>query len=417
MSEAKDILAARERRHDIVSGIAMKGGAVTVRANIPGLDKNITESYLIVRHFATIMTKLIGVKPILLDGADGPAAIFDRAPDGIKKLAVELEETHELGRFVDIDVFQKNGEKSVSRGYMRKCYLCGQPAFVCSRNKSHTAEQLLAVLRSYTRAFFAKKIAECLKESLMAELNVENKFGLVTPTSRGSHNDLDYRVMQYAQSAIIPFLTGMFFRGAEASSPEEIMGKIRQAGLKAESAMYAATKDSNAYKGFIFVGGVLLAATGYTLGTSSENVFVNVERMCANIYDDFDKYPNSFGAHAFKDMGIAGVRGHAKDGFPVVEKAMKMIGDDMSEEHLLKTLAYVVGKIDDTVLLKRSGNEDTYYRYKELISSVSTDDKTAVSALTGDCIAHNISIGGSADVLAAAIMMRKLLKLFYSDFN
>lgn len=417
MSNAGEILAARERRRNIVTGISMKDGAVTVRANIPGPDKGIAESYLIVRHFASIMADVIGAKPVLLDGADGPAVIFDSEPEGIKRIAVELEEKHEIGRFVDIDVFGKNCDKSVSRGYMRKCYICGQPAFVCSRNKTHPTERLLTVLRSYTRSYFSKKVAQCVKEGLMDELNLENKFGLVTPTSRGSHKDLNYDVMQYAQSAIIPYITEMFFIGLDANEPGQIMERIRKKGISAEKAMYAATNGANAYKGFIFVGGVLLSAAGYTLGRASGNVFANVEKICADILGDFEKYPDSFGAQAYKTMGVTGVRGHAIAGFPVVEKAMKMIEDDESSKNLLKTLAYVVGEIDDTVLLKRSGDVETYRRYKELISTVSTDDDKAVSALTDDCVAHNISIGGSADVLAAAIMMKKLSKLFYCDFS
>ena len=152
----------------------------------------------------------------------------------------------------------------------------------------------------------------------MDELNLENKFGLVTPTSRGSHKDLNYDVMQYAQSAIIPYLTEMFFIGMDANEPGQIIERIRKKGISAEKAMYAATNGANAYKGFIFVGGVLLSAAGYTLGRASGNVFANVEKICADILGDFEKYPDSFGAQAYKTMGVTGVRGHAIAGFPVV---------------------------------------------------------------------------------------------------
>jgi holo-ACP synthase len=66
-------------------------------------------------------------------------------PFFIKKMMVNIEETHPLGRLYDIDVYDKEG-KGISReafgAPVRRCLLCGQEAKVCGRNRSHTVEEL-----------------------------------------------------------------------------------------------------------------------------------------------------------------------------------------------------------------------------------------------------------------------------------
>ena len=61
-------------------------------------------------------------------------------------IAAELEETHPLGRLMDIDVVGAEGP--VSRADIglapRRCLLCERDARYCMRAKSHTREELLS---------------------------------------------------------------------------------------------------------------------------------------------------------------------------------------------------------------------------------------------------------------------------------
>ena len=65
----------------------------------------------------------------------------------IKGIAVELEESHPLGRLYDIDVYDRQGN-GISRQELgfagRKCLLCGNEAKVCGRSRAHTPEALYA---------------------------------------------------------------------------------------------------------------------------------------------------------------------------------------------------------------------------------------------------------------------------------
>lgn len=78
----------------------------------------------------------------------GSEAIFsvNASPDRLKKLAVELEDKHRLGRLFDIDVIGKD-KRPVSRseyGYgERKCLICGEMAHACVRSRKHSVDELL----------------------------------------------------------------------------------------------------------------------------------------------------------------------------------------------------------------------------------------------------------------------------------
>ena len=71
--------------------------------------------------------------------------IVDMPLADAKRTACRIEDTHPLGRLMDIDVITADGP--LSRGSIglpeRRCLLCDQPARVCMRARNHTAAQLL----------------------------------------------------------------------------------------------------------------------------------------------------------------------------------------------------------------------------------------------------------------------------------
>ncbi len=83
-------------------------------------------------------------------------AVQHEDPLFIKKIMVNIEESHPLGRLYDIDVYDKEG-KGISReafgAPVRICLLCGQDAKVCGRNRSHTVEELYKRVEDIIRAW------------------------------------------------------------------------------------------------------------------------------------------------------------------------------------------------------------------------------------------------------------------------
>lgn len=79
-------------------------------------------------------------------GPEGLLAI-DAPAYQVKRMAMELEQTHPLGRLWDIDVLEPHG-KILSRSDFelppRNCLICKQPATVCAREQTHPLADLIA---------------------------------------------------------------------------------------------------------------------------------------------------------------------------------------------------------------------------------------------------------------------------------
>lgn len=75
----------------------------------------------------------------------------DGDPIELKAMMTAIEDSGPLGRLLDIDVIRTDGEK-VSRTELgcpsRTCLLCGQPAHICGRSRSHSVAELVAEIRS-----------------------------------------------------------------------------------------------------------------------------------------------------------------------------------------------------------------------------------------------------------------------------
>ncbi|MDR1548463.1 MAG: citrate lyase holo-[acyl-carrier protein] synthase [Hungatella sp.] len=76
-----------------------------------------------------------------------------KSPDPlyVKKITVQMEETHPLGRLFDIDVYDRagNGVSREELGYpVRKCLICEKDAKLCGRSRSHTVKELYGCIES-----------------------------------------------------------------------------------------------------------------------------------------------------------------------------------------------------------------------------------------------------------------------------
>ena len=72
-------------------------------------------------------------------------------PRLVKTLCCEIEDTHPLGRLMDIDVM---GVDRAAVGLSpRRCLLCGNEVRYCMRAKNHTTEELLAKIDEMVNDF------------------------------------------------------------------------------------------------------------------------------------------------------------------------------------------------------------------------------------------------------------------------
>lgn len=166
-----DILDAREKRAELIQYLtgSYHKPLLVIRVNYPGVSKDNETTRHIVNiaeeHISGLFKENI-IASVKLINPDGPASllILDKNYIKIKEKCIEYEDNSILGRCVDIDVYNEEGE-GISRkdlGFaMRKCFICGDIAHVCVRNRKHKESEIIE--------FINKKLAEYM------EINYDKK--------------------------------------------------------------------------------------------------------------------------------------------------------------------------------------------------------------------------------------------------
>lgn len=81
--------------------------------------------------------------------------IVDGQPLEVKRAAAELEDTHPLGRLMDLDVIGPEGP--IGRADIglaeRRCLICENPARYCMRAGSHTQDELMVKIKQLVSSY------------------------------------------------------------------------------------------------------------------------------------------------------------------------------------------------------------------------------------------------------------------------
>ena len=417
-----DILTAREQKlFEVKKHLSNNHVTLLIKANIPGQNKNTSEAYFLVNLFSLQIQKSFQVVQFISkDGMDGPYDIITikgiSAID-FKYKSVEIENIHPLGRFIDLDVFA-NKPVSISRDTLnlepRKCYICQKDAHRCSREKRHSIGILLKHIENAVRDYLKTEIKKAIKHSMIKELDLEDKFGLVTKSSSGSHHDMDYELMLKSQDAIIPYLTEIFMLGYHSNDLETLLEKSRPLGIKAEEKMLEVTQGVNTYKGLIFILGLSLLSTGYAIKNHQpyNEIYTNVSKMTHSIYKDFDKKGQTSGLKAYETYKLSGIRGEVFCGLPSVVSAIKLLTNER-DETLREVLKHLIIVSEDTVFLNRASTLENYHSIKQLFKKTDLTNTENLKKLNQKMIEQNISFGGSADLLIVTIFLNTIKLKFF----
>lgn len=159
-------LAAREKRAARQRELIEKFGQtlLSLTAIAPGPVKRTEETVFVGETACALIAEKFGGETVFSEANDavtGFEAMFviKTGADAAKKTALEIENTHPLGRLMDIDVFDDAG-KSVGRGQMglesRKCILCQNSAAYCMRAKTHTPAEIAEKIKKIVADFRQK---------------------------------------------------------------------------------------------------------------------------------------------------------------------------------------------------------------------------------------------------------------------
>lgn len=408
--------------------------------NIPGPEKN---NPLITRGFhlgmELLSAQLTGSRiPVLYGdvyeedtGCEAYLAA-DAEPENLKKLCVQIEDGLPVGRLFDMDVLRPDGSK-VSRENLdlpgRTCMICGAPVYLCSRSRSHSLSQLRqktdSLLCDALRQQDARRIGTLAAKSLLHEVCVTPKPGLVDRQNTGSHKDMDIFTFMSSSAALQPYFTDCARIGMETAdlSPAETFEKTRFRGKLAEQEMFAATGGVNTHKGAIFSLGILCAAAGRLNeeNPAPQAICAQAAAMTAGISarDMAQGSCTTTGEKLYKEHGITGARGQAEAGFPaVLEVGLPVLREGLSRGLSVNdagaaTLLHLLAASHDTNMIGRSDLK-THDSVRERIAALLKEDpypsREVLETLDDDFISHNLSPGGSADLLAATYFLYYLKK-------
>ncbi|MDD4135035.1 MAG: citrate lyase holo-[acyl-carrier protein] synthase [Eubacteriales bacterium] len=358
----------------------------------------------------------------------GPEAFFcvQGDPRQIKGLTVRIEDRDSLGRLLDIDVLGLDGTK-VSRADIaqppRRCLLCGEPVVACARSRRHSAGELFAAAMGLVRAHFERLFAEDISSfavrALLTELAATPKPGMVDRANSGAHGDMDFFTFLDSAAALAPYFHACARMGVQAASPGECFESLRAEGALAEGRMLRVTGGANTHRGAVFSLGILCAASGIAWsagkGLGPETLSSVAARMSAPALKgelEGMKQAHTYGETLMKGR-LAGARAEAADGFPTALRiALPRLDEALAEGRTLndaciRALMAIMAVAEDSVLLRRAGPERSEIVRKaaaELLGQGCPED--GMTAFDRQCMMWNISFGGSADLLAAALFLR-----------
>lgn len=266
-----------------------------------------------------------------------------------------------------------------------------------------------------------QQIDDLALEALYDELSLENKPGLVCPSSNGSHTDMNYHTFINS----ITSLKGYFSTLSQFGYDDRPFDELKNMGLYQEEKMRVATNNINTHKGAIFNLGFVCAAIGRCI---QAEIPLTAKTICEQLVDrwQFDltnrlkREPNSHGQKMFQKYGITGAIEMVSNGFEVIQgQALPCFYNTIDstkdfEKASMQALMTLISALSDTNIVWRGGIKDLENAQalaKQFLQEGGVHQlnwRQKVNDVNQYFIHNNLSPGGSADLLAVTIFFYKV---------
>ncbi|WP_320046105.1 triphosphoribosyl-dephospho-CoA synthase CitG [uncultured Ilyobacter sp.] len=278
------------------------------------------------------------------------------------------------------------------------------------------------------------KLGEFALESMLMEVACFPSFGLVSPVSKGAHEDMDYFTFIKSTASLQKYMLKIANRGFSPDGLEVIFKDCRLLGIEAEKEMFEKTKGINTHKGMIFVLGIVVIAAAKTIYENNEfhSIQENIRFMTKGLVDSElkileKKTKLTHGERVFLEYGITGIRGEVESGIPVIFDYALPAYDDVEfsnagdNERLLHTLITIMAHCDDTTILHRH-DIDTLKEVQDICKNIlkkgsllNKELLIEIDELDKKFSQKRISPGGCADLLAVTVFLSLIKRYFYNS--
>lgn len=450
----EELLLAKDRRRELRMQ-RLERGCITLsfNLNIPGLPKSNDSfhaffSICLLEFKNFLLSYRIAIDNNSIHNQTDAAGDFflaevvdsDYTAIQIKQLCETFESNHPVGRLLDVDVVDEKGEP-ISSGKAKRCFFCDNaPAIYCMRKQAHDYAAMRMKVELEMSKYQEKKkkdrickqLSILATQSLLHEVALAPKPGLVDRFDEGSHSDMDFSTFLNSTAALsVSFRKiadfGYTFSGDDL---KEALPKLRLIGLEIESDMFLETHGVNTHKGAIFLLGFSIFVSAYLIAqesfTNEEFVSIiqkmNGDLVARELGKKLYLGKETHGEECFRRFGNKGqgIRGEIQAGMPCVfQKALpvlhqhfdneKVLNDKILNKGLTHALLEIISQNDDSNILYRKGVEileELKNRAVVCICAYGTSEFIAkYDALIEFCSEKKISPGGSADLLAVSYFM------------
>ncbi|MGZ2369828.1 triphosphoribosyl-dephospho-CoA synthase [Ancylomarina sp. YFZ004] len=450
----EELLLAKDKRRDLRMQ-RLERGCITLsfNLNIPGLPKSNDNFHAFFSSCLRELKNYLLSHRIVINSetshceTDAAGDFFlaeiidsDYTAIQLKNLCETFEINHPIGRLLDVDVVDEKGEP-VSSGKAKLCFFCNNaPAIYCMRKQVHdyaamrmkVALEISKYQDQKKKERICKQLSILATQSLLHEVALAPKPGLVDRFDEGSHSDMDFSTFLNSTAALsVSFKKiadfGYTFSG---DNLKEALPNLRLIGLEIEADMFAETHGINTHKGAIFLMGFSIFVSAHLIAKESftNEAFVSViqamngDLVARELGKKLYLGKETHGEECFRRFGKKGqgIRGEIQAGMPCVfQKALpvlhqhfdseKILNDKLLNKGLTHALLAIISQNDDSNILYRKGSEvleELKNRATACIDTFGTSQFDAdYAVLIEFCRVRKISPGGSADLLAVSYFM------------
>ena len=261
------------------------------------------------------------------------------------------------------------------------------------------------------------KLVNLAITSLIHEVSLYPKPGLVDPIDVGSHSDMDYFTFIDSAFALQAGFENYYEAGKNHQGDlSSLFEKIRIVGSENEKVMFSATGQVNTHKGANFMYGILISAIAYLDFPDLVALQLAVKKMTHGlVHRELASllHYKTHGEIMYKLHGFTGIRGEVEQGIPhAFNIALPILKRNENYQlGLKKALLALLISNDDTNMVKRGGIEGLNYG-KSLALQKFEDIDEHLLMMNEEFVKYNLSPGGSADLLAIAIFLKNYEETF-----
>jgi triphosphoribosyl-dephospho-CoA synthase len=284
------------------------------------------------------------------------------------------------------------------------------------------APSAVAAIRLREDRAFCAETARLAVGCLHSELVLYPKPGLVSLVDNGSHKDMNALTFMRSLFALRHYF-GHICRAGMRGAP---FATLKRLGIEAEQRMLKATEGINTHRGAIFSLGLLCAAAGRA---HAHGGAITAKSLQAHLIEGWGaQLAEHTGARGEQSHGLAvaaahgtsGAREEGALGLPsvfgvgVVALRAALVAGRSVRHARIDSLFALMAHISDTNVMHRAGVQGAALvrqqarHFIERGASAAADWESAAAACHRIFVAHNLSPGGAADLLAASCFVHAL---------